>query len=126
MIRRPPGSTPTDTLLPYTTLCRSAQCREGGFAAFLQCVQINHSGPASLSALGSHAGPIGFPDMKEILMSADILAGQIALSLQRFSMFGRYLHQQADACAVGADQWLIDVHMAALNFAESRLTWIEN
>src|SRR3546814_14254311 len=53
------------------------------FRRLPQCVQINHSGPASLSALGSHAGPIGFPDMKEILMSAEILAGQIALYLQR-------------------------------------------
>src|SRR3546814_14704976 len=29
MIRRPPRSTRTDTLFPYTTLFRSAQCRAG-------------------------------------------------------------------------------------------------
>src|SRR3546814_19094276 len=96
MIRRPPRSTRTDTLFPNTTLFRS----------------------------GSHAGPIGFPDMKEILMSAEILAGQIALSLQRFSMFGRSLHQQSAALADGADQWRIAVQIAAFTCAVSRLTWI--
>src|SRR3546814_4394820 len=30
MIRRPPGSTLTDTLFPYTTLFRSARTEEGG------------------------------------------------------------------------------------------------
>src|SRR3546814_16579175 len=30
MIRRPPGSTRTDTLFPYTTLFRSAACRAVG------------------------------------------------------------------------------------------------
>src|SRR3546814_6086066 len=30
MIRRPPRSTRTDTLFPYTTLCRSDAGREGG------------------------------------------------------------------------------------------------
>src|SRR3546814_5022788 len=29
MIRRPPRSTRTDTLFPYTTLCRSGKCRPG-------------------------------------------------------------------------------------------------
>src|SRR3546814_18104324 len=32
MIRRPPRSTRTDTLLPYTTLCRSAVRRQPAFA----------------------------------------------------------------------------------------------
>src|SRR3546814_11028081 len=31
MIRRPPRSTRTDTLFPYTTLFRSDPCRQGGF-----------------------------------------------------------------------------------------------
>src|SRR3546814_1687003 len=31
MIRRPPRSTRTDTLFPYTTLCRSADRRRGRF-----------------------------------------------------------------------------------------------
>src|SRR3546814_4223201 len=44
MIRRPPGSTRTDTLFPYTTLCRSNSrlreqiltvCAEDGLAAYL-------------------------------------------------------------------------------------------
>src|SRR3546814_13924361 len=32
MIRRPPRSTRTDTLFPYTTLFRSGTCRHGGAA----------------------------------------------------------------------------------------------
>src|SRR3546814_3984337 len=32
MIRRPPRSTRTDTLFPYTTLFRSDECRSGGGA----------------------------------------------------------------------------------------------
>src|SRR3546814_11785159 len=30
MIRRPPGYTRTDTLFPYTTLCRSAEAKAAG------------------------------------------------------------------------------------------------
>src|SRR3546814_19263651 len=41
MIRRPPRSTRTDTLFPYTTLCRSAQ---------------NHERPACGSWLPAYAG----------------------------------------------------------------------
>src|SRR3546814_7643698 len=33
MIRRPPRSTRTDTLFPYTTLFRSAVSRDGGYEA---------------------------------------------------------------------------------------------
>src|SRR3546814_19803351 len=33
MIRRPPGSTRTDTLFPYTTLCRSAALLLAGITA---------------------------------------------------------------------------------------------
>src|SRR3546814_15441969 len=33
MIRRPPRSTRTDTLFPYTTLFRSARCAAAGFLA---------------------------------------------------------------------------------------------
>src|SRR3546814_7881228 len=33
MIRRPPRSTRTDTLFPYTTLCRSVVAEEAGYVA---------------------------------------------------------------------------------------------
>src|SRR3546814_20572482 len=36
MIRRPPRSTRTDTLFPYTTLFRSAQVDQRGFVAKMQ------------------------------------------------------------------------------------------
>src|SRR3546814_11746934 len=42
MIRRPPRSTRTDTLFPYTTLCRSDRSRKGA----------NHDGRAEVQGLG--------------------------------------------------------------------------
>src|SRR3546814_1252527 len=42
MIRRPPRSTLTDTLFPYTTLFRSGQ-RFGHAVHFLQCLVDRHS-----------------------------------------------------------------------------------
>src|SRR3546814_5165623 len=45
MIRRPRGSTRTDTLLPYTTLFRSYVCL-GFFSAFLAMIgAVRHAGP---------------------------------------------------------------------------------
>src|SRR3546814_4334755 len=41
MIRRPPGSTRTDTLFPYTTLFRSRVLRPGGRAVFIEPLGLN-------------------------------------------------------------------------------------
>src|SRR3546814_15009846 len=43
MIRRPPRSTRTDTLFPYTTLFRSYACQEAGYVAgrpYRKCSRI--------------------------------------------------------------------------------------
>src|SRR3546814_13886896 len=60
MIRRPPRSTRTDTLFPYTTLFRSASALQGGFGA------DDRSGAAALLPhlqrlylLRAHAGDRG-------------------------------------------------------------------
>src|SRR3546814_5650903 len=47
MIRRPPRSTRTDTLFPYTTLCRSICCALASTARWASCSAV---GP-----LGAHA-----------------------------------------------------------------------
>src|SRR3546814_13667488 len=52
MIRRPPRSTRTDTLFPYTTLFRSRSCRTGcassRFSALSRCGSIR-SAPTAIS-----------------------------------------------------------------------------
>src|SRR3546814_12208837 len=67
MIRRPPISTRTDTLFPYTTLFRSAQCglvrgargaadrirNDIDLVTFLQCVERRES-QASFGPQGGH------------------------------------------------------------------------
>src|SRR3546814_10227204 len=67
MIRRPPRSTRTDTLLPYTTLFRSelgpAFCDDRGdaegAAASLVPVDARHCGPESLSGGEGDGGGAG-------------------------------------------------------------------
>src|SRR3546814_248648 len=67
MIRRPPRSTRTDTLLPYTTLFRSelgpAFCEDRGdaegAAASLVPVDARHCGPESLSGGEGDGGGAG-------------------------------------------------------------------
>src|SRR3546814_4192514 len=54
MIRRPPRSTRTDTLFPYTTLVRSAKAREE-FAGELPCRPVNEARPE----LGQLAADVG-------------------------------------------------------------------
>src|SRR3546814_4358398 len=55
MSRRPPESTPTDTLFPYTTLCRSAQ-KPGQ----LGCGQFRHrrSPPTSIEPVFEYSGRV--------------------------------------------------------------------
>src|SRR3546814_15595585 len=53
MIRRPPRSTRTDTLFPYTTLCRSRQL--AGVARGV--APDRESDGADRSCLGAHRGP---------------------------------------------------------------------
>src|SRR3546814_16204224 len=52
MIRRPPISTRTDTLLPYTTLCRSQLAEHGGGAVIrdISLLQSALSRPRNLAA----------------------------------------------------------------------------
>src|SRR3546814_9038863 len=54
MIRRPPRSTRTDTLFPYTTLFRSAVDAEGDHVAGPHAVEI---GQCPLDVLGVHVAP---------------------------------------------------------------------
>src|SRR3546814_21033586 len=53
MIRRPPRSTRTDTLFPYTTLCRSRYDRPG----------TDDSAPSNEFAAGEDQGIVADPDI---------------------------------------------------------------
>src|SRR3546814_13121493 len=58
MLRRPPRSTRTDTLFPYTTLFRSLTLRNGPFErAVFQRVVLDADGEALLA--GHQARPLG-------------------------------------------------------------------
>src|SRR3546814_10028375 len=63
MIRRPPSSTRTDTLLPYTTLCRSQEVDEGdggGVAGpVLQQHRVLRDG--GMQVLGDHPARAAVP-----------------------------------------------------------------
>src|SRR3546814_3945658 len=52
MIRRPPRSTRTDTLVPYTTLFRSAEVAQGGQIVAAQHTALGAQGLAVGQALG--------------------------------------------------------------------------
>src|SRR3546814_10439493 len=54
MIRRPPRSTRTDTLFPYTTLCRSAAMADRHQRAMLR-IAIHQYGVEHLQTLGRRA-----------------------------------------------------------------------
>src|SRR3546814_11217951 len=55
MIRRPPRSTRTDTLFPYTTLFRSAECRAGDDTP--RPPQASHGRLGPMSHIDLMAGP---------------------------------------------------------------------
>src|SRR3546814_8223837 len=55
MILRPPRSTRTDTLFPYTTLFRSGRCRLVGERAFQQRRDVLDIEPARTWVGGNHA-----------------------------------------------------------------------
>src|SRR3546814_17537610 len=61
MIRRPPRSTRTDTLLPYTTLFRSLVAQEAGGQGLQPCIAIGieRSHPARASAHVVPQGRVG-------------------------------------------------------------------
>src|SRR3546814_11978788 len=71
MIRRPPRSTRTDTLFPYTTLFRSCTVQRGVEREKRACEFILHF-------IGRHSEPRGNPPIVEILvrMEEKNLAGK--------------------------------------------------
>src|SRR3546814_20735376 len=79
MIRRPPRSTRTDTLFPYTTLFRSGGFGLGlawmGFAVHLVAIPLRM---LALFAMGIHStffGPIKYAILPQHLKSDEVLAG---------------------------------------------------
>src|SRR3546814_20795826 len=56
--RRPPRSTRTDTLFPYTTLCRSTNPATAAFAGFtVEDIPATEAGRVNLEALKARLGP---------------------------------------------------------------------
>src|SRR3546814_3524666 len=69
MIRRPPRSTPTDTLFPYTTLFRSKVVERIDWTPFFQSWELRGKYPAILSdpVVGEAASNL-FSDAQAMLM----------------------------------------------------------
>src|SRR3546814_19565313 len=99
MIRRPPRSTRTDTLFPYTTLFRSLACRAAGaaIAAAGRVVDtIEHR-------IKTHAVPIGRTDLHYLVQPPAMPARATGIRSQFFApdanradLLGR-LHRQCAA-----------------------------
>src|SRR3546814_20801371 len=70
MIRRPPSSTPTDTLVPYTPLCRSCSCADA---------RLGDLNPESLGDFidGSSAIVGNEDDLRSILRSGVVISETI-------------------------------------------------
>src|SRR3546814_19740890 len=64
MIRRPPRSTRTDTLFPYTTLFRSSAGPSPG--QIKECSQMNHAELADRVAAKSHCNPCRCPSRQSL------------------------------------------------------------
>src|SRR3546814_6396851 len=97
MIRRPPRSTRTDTLFPYTTLFRSADSSEAPFRAFVR-ETIASSGSANHDFVGllAGSGPVLRPTMADTLHHLSLLHGN------RPSVF----EEVAQSALVPPPEWL--------------------
>src|SRR3546814_9409203 len=76
MIRRPPRSTRTDTLFPYTTLFRSTGCGTAWSRA--SCAPMRATRPASLEKESSSAGTADAPRPRPTMTDG---AGSISLEI---------------------------------------------
>src|SRR3546814_2639894 len=99
MIRRPPRSTRTDTLLPYTTLFRSH--RVGGTAELVD--------PATVLGDGGDADR-----QRALVLVATDGGGNHALARQVGLRQARHRQRRGDACAI-----------AAIDFPQVRLELLE-
>src|SRR3546814_1135985 len=76
MIRRPPRSTRTDTLFPYTTLFRSTWC--GTAWSLASCAPMRATRPASLEKEISSAGTADAPRPRPTMTDG---SGSISLEI---------------------------------------------
>src|SRR3546814_4189880 len=95
MIRRPPESTRTDTLFPYTTLFRSPVCR------------IARSGKASrawlsMAFVGARRLLVGIDDARDQRVAHHIAAGELRNGNSRYGL--QKLHGVTKPAALAARQ----------------------
>src|SRR3546814_8526413 len=104
MIRRPPESTRTDTLFPYTTLFRSPVCR------------IARSGKAarawlSMAFVGARRLLVGIDDARDQRVAHHIAAGELRNGNSRYGL--QKLHGVTKPAALAARQ--IDLRRIAID-----------
>src|SRR3546814_18548825 len=81
MIRRPPGSTRTDTLFPYTTLFRSAHANSVGLGAdsvTVRGAQAGYLAPGLGAVLQSSAGEVSIGAVGAERQLTNVAAGSAA------------------------------------------------
>src|SRR3546814_4851333 len=98
MIRRPPRSTRTDTLFPYTTLFRSAAADQMVRGHQVQCLAADDPRPVQLAAAEQHQAETviigqGRDETAAARMKAAILGPAAAVAaVERFHLFGGVKH----------------------------------
>src|SRR3546814_20182189 len=87
MRRRPPGSTRTDTLFPYTTLFRSDEMEKGAFPALIHCFTASAQFAGRVLELGlsiSISGIVTFKNAAELQgVAKEIPAGRLLVETDR-------------------------------------------
>src|SRR3546814_12624121 len=73
MIRRPPRSTRTDTLFPYTTLFRSRTVLWGRDAAIVEAIDQRHENPRYLPGIALPEGLRATIDLAAAMRGADLV-----------------------------------------------------
>src|SRR3546814_6433994 len=74
MIRRPPRSTRTDTLFPYTTLFRSVQCVVNEELAYRPAPEVDRRAPRCMAIFGEEIRCVG---MEVIAVRSEVVVDDI-------------------------------------------------
>src|SRR3546814_7017139 len=105
MIRRPPRSTRTDTLFPYTTLFRSDPQQVGDVAAGHRDRVADHLGLTIADVLQHHEGPPrAFELVEQALLVPGLGTEELVLELRDGLEIGDHGRPDAHETAFGRDR----------------------
>src|SRR3546814_19774636 len=115
MTRRPPGSTRSDSLMPYTALYRcgiardrgdlEVDVRERGRAAAFGSVEVHHQRRDPLAAALEWSGRSGPVGIEVVMMRFVLRAHAVAQDLARHAVPDRLVQQPGDPRLAARHQW---------------------